>query len=191
MSRFPKRDEYTRWLNAKPIGDLNEALSLLRAQSSSNESHYLSRRANGQEKMRWEIVIPWYAEGDSGGDRSGYDYVQIDQQLAEKLLSEKHVEGLEVKYWGGSFRERDKFTITKTAAESNREFETALLEKAAALLTPGVHTDLAGEARRIGFGREHWRHGRFYVDFRTPSGDRYRVYPEEGTAVVDPGIAAA
>ncbi|HUO50601.1 MAG TPA: hypothetical protein VMU25_03530 [Candidatus Paceibacterota bacterium] len=191
MPQFPPRDAYTFWDNEHPIVDLHEALSVLGAESSSREPHHLARRSQGDGSPFWEIVVPWYREGDSGGDRSGCDYLQIDQELAHRLVIENLLEQNLVKYFGGSRREVNKFVITEHAAAENRAYEESLLEKAEALLVPGIHTDLTGKARRIDYGREHWRYGRFRVDFRTPLGDRCRVFPETELVVLDSGSAAA
>lgn len=180
MSRYPERDKYTRWRNELPIVDLNEALYLLAMDMRlSVEVPYLTRRQQEAVGEIFELVVPWYTHGDSGGDQSGYYYFQIDQDLARKLVMDGLVQPTVVKYWGGSHEETNKLVISPSAHERHREFETEMLAKAETLLKPGLHTDLTGRPCRRYYGLEHQYYGRFYVEFEMPNGKQCRVYPGE------------
>lgn len=58
-----------------------------------------------------------------------------------------------------------------------------MLQKAENMLAVGIHTDLTGKPSRTSCGREHFRYGRFYVDFKTPHDETCRVYPEQNELV--------
>jgi len=183
MSSRPRRNEYTHWNNEQPITDLHEALHLLGMSSSSSDPHHLARRHELLGEI-WELVASWYREGDSGGDSSGFDYFQIDQNLARELVNERLVQSHVVKYRGGSYEERDKFVISAVARERLHKLDTTLLVQAETLLRPGVHTDLTGKPNRTASGRDRWRYGRFFVDYVIPNGECCRVYPSEGALIV-------
>ncbi len=51
------------------------------------------------------------------------------------------------------------------------------------MLILGVHTDLTGQAVSNGWGRESWRTGPLHFDFKSPSAQICRVYPEENRIV--------
>lgn len=174
----PQRTKHTTWENDTPISDSNEAISLLAHNSSSSEPVHLTRFPYDCEH-EWEIVVPWYHEGSSGADSAGWDYFQIDQELAARLVRAGIVEPYKILYLGGSRVDQNRFVLPKELKTAAYQRERELIEKAKRLLVPGVHTDLAGEAQRCGSGREHWRFGRFYVDFETPLGGEIRVFPEQ------------
>jgi hypothetical protein len=179
LERLSYADRH-HWYNEGPILDLNEALELLQRESSTTEPHHMARRFRATE---WEIVIPWYSEGDSGGDQSGYYYFQIDQTLAKRLVREKLVEPRRVNYMGGHYFNDDELVISTEARRSVQAFLAEMQTKACALLIPGVHTDLTGEIRPGLQGREQWRTGKLYYDFTTPNNERCRVYPETNEVV--------
>ena len=181
----PRRNEHSYWDNKEPITDINEALSFLSHQGSSSDPIHLARHRRPGGEV-WELVKPWYAEGDSGGDTSGLDYYQIDPALAQRLVAERLVVPHVVKYWGGSYEENDKLVISSAARERDRNFEHEQLGAAEKFLTPGIHTDLTGKPKRVAWGRDHHWYGRLYADYEMPDGRRCRVYPEKGEVVVPP-----
>ena len=181
MPSFPSRDKYSNWFNETPITNLNEVLDVLKEKSTAIEPHFLSRK-NG----RWEIVLPWYRDGSSGGDTWGYRYLQIDPKTAETLVSEKLVEPHQVKHLGYTETQKDVLVISRKGREIIKMFVESMITKADGMLKPGIHTDLTGKPSRSGFGREEWRYGRFYVGYEMPSGQKCRVFPEQNILVVEP-----
>ncbi len=183
MSKFPQRTKYTTWHNEEPITDVNEALYFLNQQGSSSEHIHLARR-RGADGLEWELVEPWYREGSSGGDTGGEHYYQIDTVLAEKLVRDALVRPHKRVGWGYTREEPDTLVISAKGEQAVRTFEEGMRSKALEFLVPGVHTDLTGEPVRCGNGRDQWRHGRVYFDFRTPAGETCRVYPEQDECIV-------
>ena len=84
-----RRNEYTRWSNKKPVVDIYELLALLKPRQSGRYSDKRYLR-NGRKPP--ELEVNWYSEGDSGGDRSGYDYYEVKPEVAEYLVREHLVE---------------------------------------------------------------------------------------------------
>lgn len=180
MHEYPQRTKYTRWSNERPICDINEALHLLAMRSQTNDPYCLSRRLADDREI-WELVAPWYSEGDSGGDRSGEYYFQIDHQLVPRLIKNGFVMPHERKYWGGTELIQDKLVITQSGREAVRAFEQELIRAAKRMLRPGIDTDLTGQADCRDHDREFYWHGRFYVKFARPENGGYiRVFPESG-----------
>lgn len=176
MSPFRRRDEHSFWYNQEPISDPYEALSLLRSNNSSTIPPYL-RRELIDALWTWEIVVPWYHEGSSGGDSSGEDYYEVVDAVAQRLKLESHVEPHVDKGWGWSRPNPDRLVISSRSKEMSIEHERVLRAAAAALLRPGIHTDLSGKPHQGGAGWDYDTN-RFYVDFHTPSETTCRVYPE-------------
>ena len=181
MPSFPSRDKYSNWFNETPITNLNEVLDVLKEKSTAIEPHFLSRK-NG----RWEIVLPWYRDGSSGGDTWGCHYLQIDPKTAETLISERLVVPNEVKRLGYTETQKDVLVISRKGREQIKEFINSMITKADGMLKPGVHTDLTGKPEHTGCGREDWRYGRFCVKYKMPSGETCCVFPEQNILVVEP-----
>ena len=177
---FPPRNKHTFWYNEKPITDLNEALHLLDYPNWSDEPSYLARR---DEADGWEIITPWYSEGDSGGDTSGNYYLQIDRALGQKLFEEKLVEPRRINYVGGFWLDDTQLVLTKDAKKRVETFHAEQRERARALLKPGVHTDLTGVPEPMRRRREQTNYGRLYFDFRCPNDTVCRIYPETGEVI--------
>lgn len=176
MPRYKIADE--TWYNEVPITDVFELLDLLDSENSAREPIHLN--AYDRSTKEWCVASPWYSEGSSGGDTWGTYYYQVDQSLVFALILEGLVEPLKELEWGHTRYNRQKLVISHFGREKWRSYEKKLLKKAETLLTPGVHTDLTGIPVRNGYGREHFRYGRFHVDFITPSGETCRVFPEQG-----------
>lgn len=179
---FRLRDEHSFWHNTETITDVHEALSLLCTDADSTEPTHLRRSLVGILFI-WEIVVPWYREGSSGFDTSGTDHYDVSDDIAKRLQNEDLVEPYIEQSWGWSHRDPERLVITRAAALSLYTYQEGLRAGARSLLIPGIHTDLSTEPNRIGSGREHGRHGRFYVDFETPRGQVCRVYPEQQECV--------
>ena len=181
MPSFPSRDKYSNWFNETPITNLNEVLDVLKDKSTTIEPHFLSRK-NG----RWEIVLPWYRERDSGATSAGYHYLQIDPKTAETLVSEGLVVPNEVKHLGYTETQKDVLVISRKGREIIKMFVESMIKKADGMLQPGIHTDLSGEPARCGYRREHWRYGRLSVEYKMPSGETCCVFPEQNILIVEP-----
>lgn len=179
-SDFPKRDKHTFWWNAEPITDIYEALQLLNEELGwIGEDAFVRLHDCRGEKvgLSWEIILPWYREGSSGGDMSGRYYFQIDSNLAERLVAEELVE-FRRKY-GGSLILRDEYVISRAGHRHWKEYFDTMRAKAVGMLKPGVHTDLSGKPVYVGQSRDHWRYGKLYFEFGMPLGGNCRVYPED------------
>lgn len=189
MTQFPKRTEHTNYSNKVPIADMHEALELLMMDGSSTDPYHLTNR-----KGIWEIVLPWYHEGSSGGDSSGFDYFQIDQELAKRLVDERKVEPRRKMRWGATDILQNELVPTRAAVRDEEVYRREMQAHAKSLLVVGLHTDLSGEAVSNGWGREEWRYGRMYFDFKMPNDNICRVYPESDEVVAPyppPKTAAA
>lgn len=175
MPRYKIAEE--TWWNETPITDVYEALDLLSSENSAREPIHLN--AYDRDLKSWCIASPWYSEGSSGGDTWGTNYYQVDQSLVLALVLERFVEPLKEIGWGYTNYNKHKLVISEAGREKWRGKEKELLSEAESFLTLGVHTDLTGIPVRNGYGREHYRYGRFYVDFITPAGQTCRVFPEQ------------
>ncbi len=182
MTMFPKRDAYSSWRNPEPFTDIHMALELLAGDSTTTEPVYL-QRCQGED-YEWQIVLPWYTHGSSGGDQSGYDYFQIDPVLAKQLVDERLVAIRRILHLGYTEERKDQFVIDRLGKRKVEDFKREMLAKAESMLTPGVHTNLTAEPERRGSSRDQWRYGALHFDFKMPLGGICRVYPEEGRLIV-------
>jgi hypothetical protein len=176
---YPRRDKYSYWHNKEPVTDKYEALGLLADQNSSTRPIHLTKN----DEHGWEVVYPWFRDGDSGGCASGDDYFQIDQPLAQSLVNERLVEPFVEKGWGWSRPNPRMLVLARSAREDVRRYEREMQARALTMLILGVHTDLTGQAVSNGWGRESWRTGPLHFDFKSPSAQICRVYPEENRIV--------
>lgn len=190
MSRLSKRTEHTFWMNDKPYTNIYVVLELLAAQSQTYEPHHL-HRCRGNEGFDWEIVVPWYSSGCSGGDTSGHHYYQLDPAVAEQLVKDELVTAHMEKHWGYTTEEKDKLVISHRGSEELRLFMHDMRTKAESLLKPGVHTDLTGKVDYRGHDRDDYGSGPLHFLFEMPTGGRCRVYPEEDRIVLPEVEAAA
>lgn len=191
MSRYPKRDEHTHWNNEEPITDVHEALEILSEQSPTDSDEFRLHPTRGK-LYAWEIVVPWYTEGDSGGDQSGYHYYQIDETLAETLVKEGLVEKRREPRMGYTHTHNDQLVISQAGRDALDAYLTQMRAKAESLLRPGVHTDLTGKPDYAGHDRDGYHCGKLYFEFRLPDTDRRcRVYPEEDRVVEPEGLQDA
>ncbi|MGE5541229.1 MAG: hypothetical protein ACM3TU_03015 [Bacillota bacterium] len=182
MAPLPKRTEHTTWKNPEPYTDIHAVLQLLDEQSKTYEPFHLDQCR--REGCEWEITVPWYTHGDSGGDRSGHDYYQIDPALAEQLVKDGLVIKRSIPHMGYTETREHEFVISRRGKVMLKTYLDEMREKAEALLVPGVHTDLTGEPASQGYDREHWRYGDLYFMFKLPTGGSCKVYPEQGKLVL-------
>ncbi|KND50696.1 MAG: hypothetical protein ABA06_04555 [Parcubacteria bacterium C7867-001] len=178
MPRIVKRTEHTYYWNAAPITNLYEALEVLTFDNSSRTPVHLAHE-NSPDGKTWEILSPWYREGSSGGDSSGIEYFQIDQELAEKLKAGGYLQPRKEVGWGYTRYNEKELVASQKAHDEDRSHSREMEKVAESMLTAGVHTDLAGSPTRLRFGREDWRTGRLHFDYKMSNGDTCRVYPEE------------
>lgn len=190
MSRLSRRTEYTFWMNDEPYTSLYTVLELLAAQSQTYEPHHL-HRCDGKDGFDWEIVVPWYSHGCSGGDQSGHHYYQFDPAIAERLVEYELVTPHKEVGWGYTTEVKDKLVISSKGSEELRRFMHDMRTKAESLLKPGVHTDLTGTIDYRGYSRDDHGSGPLHFLFEMPTGGRCRVYPEEEKIVLPEVEAAA
>ena len=169
-----KRDKFTNWSNQEPIADVYEALEMLksRQQGRYNDTRFLMREPQD------EIMVDWYHEADSGGDRSGYDYYEIDPTIVEQLVKERWVTSNVVKFWGGSRTENHKMVISTAGKYELQKYLETTQEDAKKLVVPGKHTKFSGILNSRGYGRDGHQGcgGELYFDFETPMQERLRVF---------------
>lgn len=184
-----ERTKHTWWHNETPITELYEALNFLADPPEANDPIHLFRK-HERDGGGFELRIPWYHEGSSGGDSSGINYYQIGSELAQRLIDEQLVAPRKVPRWGYTEVREDEFVRTEQGYRLWHTHLNQMEEKAESLLIPGTHTDLTGRPHRVRMGREHFRHGRLRFDYQTPTGDIVYVFPEEGKIEMAPNKAA-
>ncbi len=180
MPRYKLKDR--TYYNETPITDVYEALDVLCFESSSRRSIHLFKSID-KDNPDYHLVVPWYREGCSGGDTSGEDYYQIDPTLAQKMIDEGLVTPLKIVSWGRTDTDRERFVVCYDGEEKSKAYDRDMIKKAESMLKPGIHTDLTAKPYRTEYGREGFRHGRFYVEFKTPHNERCRVYPQDDELV--------
>lgn len=186
---YPERDKYSHWSNQEPITDVHEVLHFLAEQSRiANEEFHLHRTSG--EEWEWELVAPWYTHGSSGGDRSGWDYYQIDPALAEQLVQDGLVTPHRIPRMGYMETRENELVLSSEGRMKVIAFDKEMRIVGEGLLTPGIHTDLTGTPDYRGYRREEFRHGKLYYQFEMPTGGICRVYPEEGKVLLPEEVAA-
>jgi hypothetical protein len=172
--RYRDEKKYTHWSNEKTIEDLFEALELLEPDHrDSSDGRYLSTRMDPPE-----IHVGWYTHGDSGGDRSGIEYFDIDPKISKELVRKGLVEPCIQKFWGGSTPQCDKLVLSELGKRELRDYLKKQKEVAKSLLVPGEHTKFSGVFNDAGQGRTGYKgYGELYFDFKTPIDERLRVFP--------------
>jgi hypothetical protein len=188
---FRKRSATSHWRNDEPIKNLYEAIDTLSSENSSRDPVHLRKRES-EAGDGYEIVWPWYREGSSGGDSWGIEYYEIDTATAEELIREHFVAPRRVKHLGYTETRDDELVVTDIAREKLDLFEKEMERKAESMLTPGIHTDLAGKPKRLCWSRDGFRCGRLYFEYELPEErGRVRVYPEEQRLVMPEEAASA
>ncbi len=186
-TRFPKRSEHTRWMNAEPITELERALYwFVDAFSSSTEPSHLRPPLTyrGSDAPRvWEFVECWASE-KHGHTNGGENHYQIDQELAARMFKERFVEPFLEKGWGYTRQDNDRLVLSQKGRAHLEAHQQSLCEKARTFIVPGVHTDLTGELKGdSGCWLERNDQERWYCRFW--SGDRViTVFPETGEVEV-------
>jgi len=183
MSQFPKRTEHSFWHNKEPYTDPHEVLELLRSESPTYEPLHLDRCRS--EEYEWEIVVPWYTHGSSGGDMSGHNYYQIAADLAKQLVEEGLVRQRTIPHMGYTETRENEFVISPKGESTLTMYLKEMREKAETMLIPGIHTDLTGTIDYRGHGRDGWREGPLYFQFQLPEErGQCKVYPESERIVM-------
>jgi hypothetical protein len=181
--QHPKRGEHSYWENDEPYTDVHIVLELLNKQSPTYEPNHLDRCTG--EEYDWEIIVPWFTYGSSGGDRSGHNYHQIDTALAKELVDNGWVEPRKILHMGYTETRENEFVISPAGKKKLEAYLSEMKARAESLLVPGVHTDLTGSIRYRGHRRDDWGWGPIYLIFDLPE-DRGQchVYPDEGKIVM-------
>ncbi|MEK7068188.1 MAG: hypothetical protein AAB964_00030 [Patescibacteria group bacterium] len=176
-----ERDKYSHWENEKPVTDFYEALELLRnkQQGRYSDERYL---IGGPTP---EILVDWYREADSGGDRGGIDHYEIDNAVFEEIVRQGCVSPNVVKFYGGSRTEHHKLVLNKVGRDKFEHFLDLRQNEAKKLVIPGEHTKFSGVLNPRGYGREGYQGygGELYFEFETPMNERLRVYPDSKRVV--------
>jgi len=172
-----RRNKYTHWWNEEPIADAYEALHLLKPQWGDpfgEKTRYLA-----MDKSPVELHIQWFADGDSGGASSGIYYLDIAPAVVEQLQKEYWVRPHMEVGWGYSRPNPYKLVISDHAKLLFNEYIESKKKEARKLLVAGKHSKFSGVFNDAGYDREYNRRGgRLYFDFKTPMGEKVRVYPD-------------
>ena len=169
------RDEYTHYENAEPVKDPYELMDLLsQGRSDSTDGRYLRVR-QGEEI---EMHRGWYVHGDSGGDRSGIDYYQIDPETSKKLIAERWVTPKRIPHMGYTEERKHELVLSEAGKAELRRFHEEQRKAALALLIPGKHSKFSGVFNYRSHGRQYPGVGPLYFEFVTPMDEKVRVCPE-------------
>ncbi|MES2203219.1 MAG: hypothetical protein V4474_02800 [Patescibacteria group bacterium] len=173
ISSFPKRDQYTRWHNERPVKDIHELLELLRpGHHDSTDGRYI--KIDGHKV---EVQIGWFTYGSSGGDRSGFHYYQVEQKTVDELRKNAWVAPRRISRVGYTETQHNKLGLTNKGEGEFKRFLAEQEEKAKALLVPGKHSKFSALFERYDHGRTYGKYGELYFLFRTPMDERVRVFP--------------
>lgn len=178
--RFRKRGKYSFWHNPETITDIHVALELLADKSGTSEPVHLRTTT----EFGWEIVLPWYTEGDSGGDRSGHHYFDVSKELAHMLRDHELVTPHIVIGWGFRRPDPSKLVLSSDGANVLEQYFANMLTRALAAIRPGIHTDLTGEPPHLRRSRDHRHSGALFFEFRTSQGQTARIYPEKNEIIM-------
>ncbi len=183
-TEMPVRADGQNWMNADhgAIADLHEALDLLADESRSTVQEPVRLHLLNSEPEIWEIVVPWFTSGDSGGDQEGLHYFYTSTATAQKLLAKCFVTQRMYVRRDRPERVEGEWIIAKAGQGARTIFSCELLIRANGLLKPGVHTDLTGTAQwwNTFCHRDFLRYGPAFFICCDPHRDGYvyRVYPE-------------
>ncbi len=96
----------------------------------------------------------------------------------EKLKREGLICPKIVKYHGGSYQERNKLVLSEQGARRLKELDDEQRKIARSLLEPGVHSKFSGIFDNAGSAwGPYWDYEEISFDFRTPQGEKVRVFP--------------
>jgi hypothetical protein len=170
-----KRDGATHWWNDRPITDEHEALYVLVKEWRGPDPVYLSTK---REKP--EICQELHRQGEGGRESSYYiEYLEIDEELAKKLIKEQWVTPMRILHMGYTETVREKLVLSPHGLDHLKRLTQQKCALAKTLPVPGEHTQFSSILEETGCGCENGRRGgRFYVDLKTPMDERLRVYPD-------------
>ncbi len=167
------RDKFSFFENENPITDLHQILDILSpTRGDSIDGRYINIRNEIPE-----IHIGWYIHGDSGGDRSGIDYYQVDAGVVKKLIAEGWVVPKEVSRWGATDIHHHELVLSAQGKEELRHYYKSEEENARKMVEPGVHTKFSGVLYLRDKGRGYRSREELFFVFDTPMNERVRVYP--------------
>lgn len=172
-----------RWINEHPITDAYEALAILAKQSSSAIPHHIdTNRQWLAEPGCPEIVYTWHRDGDSGGDMSSEDRLDMEQEVAQTLRERRWVEPRRIPQWGHTETRDDELVISGEGREALAAHINTLQEAARKLIIPGKHTKYSGTLFSRGWGLEDYWCGEIYFEYTTPMKEDglLRVFPKSG-----------
>lgn len=165
----------------KPVTDLHELLDLLPEYWRDSGKRYVyMRQAELYEPNVPEVWKEWNREGSSGQDSWGVDRFQVDRALVQKALDDGLLQTMEVPYWGGSHKERDKLVVTRRGEELRKRLYEEKKAAAHTLLVPGEHSAWSSIFEFRKSEREkHYPLGELYFEFVTPMKERVRVWIDQ------------
>lgn len=177
MTNLRRRDDRTYWWNDGPITDIHEALDLLQKQWGDSGKRFIS--TEDKKGLGFEINLEWYREGSSGGDSSGVDHFDIKPEVVEELVKQGFVEKMRIPEMGYTYTEPYKLVMSQKGQIELERLHEEARRIAHGLLIPGKHSKFSGLFHDAGYGRSGYRGcGRLYYKFRTPQGEKVRVYSD-------------
>ena len=100
--------------------------------------------------------------------------------MIDDLKEKGFIKNMEIPSWGHTYKEPDKFVITYHGEQELERLNEHAKTSVRTRLEPGVHSKWSGVFNDAGFGRDGFGSGRLYFDFKTPVGERVRVYSDTG-----------
>jgi hypothetical protein len=176
MWEMRRRTENTFWSNDTPIIDLHEGLDAIGGQKT-----YLYTGHDLVDKTRPEIRQDFSEDNGSGGHRNpGITYLEIDPELVKRLIAEALVTPIRTPNLGFTKTVKDRLVLSLAGWERR-----VSLHEEKKLLAQNI---LGTEGHQVSNGVVNFRHGRkhrgrwgeIYFDFKTPSGEKVRVFPDNG-----------
>ncbi len=175
MWEMRRRTENTYWSNDTPITDLHEALDAIGGYRT-----YLYIGQDLADKARPEIRQDLSANYAASKENPKFTYLEIDPELARRLIAEKFVTPMRVSILGLIKTLNDMLVLSSAGWERRQ----GLREEKELLAQSMLKTEEYGAPSNVvnfRHGRRHKGHwGEIFFDFKTPSGEKVRVFPDNG-----------
>lgn len=171
MWEMRRRTENTYWSNDTPITDLHEGLDAI-----AGHKTYLYTGHDLADQTQPEI------RQDFSEDSSGYRifYLEIDPELARRLIAEKLVTPIQTPYPGYTKTVKDRLALSPAGWEKRDSLheEKGLLAQS---MLKAEEDRALGDVIHFRHGRKHrGRWGEIFFDFKLSSGEKVRVFPDKG-----------
>jgi hypothetical protein len=190
MTRKPsaerRRDEHTTWYNDEPITDIHEVLGVLVMERRGSLCRYIDIGPYRADTTKPELHVEWYTEGDSGGDMSGWHYLQIDPGLVKQLVDKGYVEPKKNLYLGGFSLDQEKLILSQEGIRHLKWLDGEKKRIAVSLMRPGVYEELSPlyDERRVFATRDGRYGGKLHFKFEMLNGDEVLVFPDTNQTAV-------